>query len=175
MSLRDVIRKGKRMTYRVYKLKPGDGGKGLRQIAREQLKNESLFEDIIRQLDAPNPATGLDWEEIANKNSVDVKWTLLLPVVQSQPVPPPVEQRGTFHIKGETNVYTAPRVEAGKLFFKGPKGTQYTYLVKSKFTDRQTGMTWVDVTPSNLPGKTPGAKYWMCVREGNVTRTDPPL
>lgn len=177
MGIRDVIRNGKRIEYRSYKLQPSDGGKTLMQIAREQLNNESAAVDIIRQLDAPDPTTGLDWAEIANKNSVDIHWTILLPVAQdrrAQPNPP--QTLGTFKLTRTVNIRTSPKVAADNFFMEGIIGTEYKYEINSKQNDPQTGTIWVDVTATNFRHKAkPGVKYWICVREGAIRFTDPPF
>ncbi|MFM8367447.1 MAG: hypothetical protein ACKOBD_01645 [Chloroflexota bacterium] len=65
-----IPRGNKIVTYTEYQLQPGDANKGLKQIAREQLKNESLYVDILLITGTPN-AQGTPWyQEIVNKDRI---------------------------------------------------------------------------------------------------------
>ncbi|GAB4403282.1 MAG: hypothetical protein OHK003_31070 [Anaerolineales bacterium] len=164
--------------YTEYKLQPSDAGKGLKQIARERLNDENLYKDILQMTGTPN-TQGISWyQEIEPKDRIGNNWTLLLPParpVSNNPASNPSAQLGTFKLTQETNIRTSPRVEAANIFLLGRVGTQYTYLTNSKITD-QAGMTWVEVAASNFGSKAiPGARYYICVREGNLVRTNPAI
>lgn len=152
--------------YTEYTLPPNARNKGLKDIAREQLGDEKLFVNILRKI-GPENNQGIKWyDEIIPKDRIDPNWTFLLPPAASG------ADLGKFKIKQRMAVRTSPRIEAGNVFFEGPVETEYTYKKSSKFTDAN-GLVWVDVTQSNIPRKVSGATYWMCVREGNIARTDP--
>lgn len=139
-----------------------------RDVAREQLGNENLFVSILKKL-APENNQNIKWYETLNPNEKLVAGlTLLLPPAA------PGADLGKFKIHQRMVVRTSPRIEAGNVFFECPIETEYSYKKSSKITDAN-GLVWVDVTTSNLPRKVNGATYWMCVREGNIARTDPPI
>jgi hypothetical protein len=159
---------GKPIWYTEFMLPQSAQNKTARDIAREQLGDENLFVHILKKLAAENNQ-GVKWYEALNPNERLVAGlTLLLPPAN------PGADLGKFKIHQRMVVRTSPRIEAGNVFFECPIETEYSYKKSSKFTD-PNGLVWVDVTPSNLPRKVNGATYWMCVREGNVTRTDPPV
>jgi len=176
----DIVRGNARVTYTEYKLQPSDAGKGLKQIARERLNDENLYKDILQMTGAANNQ-GIPWyAEIEPKDRIGNNWTLLLPPARpasNNPAtnPSTSTQLGMFKLTQETNIRTSPRVEAANIFLLGRVGTQYTYLVNSKITDH-AGMTWVEVAASNFGSKAiAGARYYVCVREGNLIRTDPAI
>jgi hypothetical protein len=157
---------GKPVWYSEYMLPSTAQNKTARDIAREQLGDENLFVHILKKLAAENNQ-GIKWYETLNPNEKLVPGlTLLLPPASA------TADLGKFKIHQRMVVRTSPRIEAGNIFFECPIETEYSYKKSSKFTDAN-GMTWVDVTASNLPRKVAGATYWMCVREGNIARTDP--
>lgn len=154
--------------YTEYMVPAGFQNKTARDVARVQLGNENLFVSILKKIAQEN-SNNIKWYETLNPNEKLVSGlTLLLPPAA------PGADLGKFKIHQRMVVRTSPRVEAGNVFFECPTETEYSYKKSSKFTD-PNGMTWVDVTASNLPRKVNGATYWMCVREGNVSRTDPPV
>lgn len=161
-------------TYTEYKIQPSDFNKRLMDIAREHLHDESLHVDILRKTN--DTLQGSWWVTLDDNNPVvGNDWTLLLPPARAvHPVQPAI-QHGMFTLTQEANIRTSPKVEAGNVFLVGRIGTQYTYDINSRQTDAN-GMTWVDVSPTDFHGKAvPGAKYWICVREGNISHTNPPL
>jgi hypothetical protein len=165
-----------RIKYTEFKLGAADQNKSLKQIAREQLGDETLYTQILKKRENPKPNEPI-WEEIVLKDRFDPRWTLLLPPAKSfppsQPPQPPPTSFGTFKVNKKVNVRTSPRVEAGNIFKEFPEGTVYKYKLNS--VRNENGMVWVDVTESNLGNKVPGATYWMCVREGSIYHTDPKI
>lgn len=154
--------------YTEYMVPAAFQNKTARDVAKVQLGNENLFVSILKKIAQENN-NNVKWYETLNPNEKLVTGlTLLLPPAT------PGADLGKFKIHQRMVVRTSPRVEAGNIFFECPIETEYSYKKSSKFTD-PNGMTWVDVTASNLPRKVNGATYWMCVREGNVARTDPPV
>ena len=162
-----------RRKYTEFKLGAADQNKSLKQIAREQLGDESLYTQILKKRETGDPI----WEEIKDKDRYDPKWTLLLPPAKSFPPSPPPQPPssgfGTFKVNKNVNVRTSPKVEAGNIFKEFPLGTVYKYRLDS--VRNENGLVWVDVTESNLGNKVPGATYWMCVREGSIYHTDPKI
>jgi len=170
-----IIRGNAKVQYTEYELQPSDAGKGLKQIARERLNDENLYKDIL-QLIGPANDKKIPWyAEIEPKDRIGNNWTLLLPPARpASNTPSTSTQLGMFKLTQEANIRTGPRMDAA-VFLIGRVGTQYTYLVNSKITD-QSGMTWVEVAASNFGSKaTAGARYYVCVREGNLIRTDPAI
>ena len=163
---RHRIRGRKPEAYREYKLQPSDINKGLKQIAREQIGDESLFSLILQKINDP-PKT--PWfQEIANKDRIGNNWTLLLPES-------PTSDYATFKLKSTVNIRTSPEVKPGNLHAsQGITGTVWTYKKSSLRTDAN-GMRWADVTTTPPPNKVNGVTYWICVKDGSIIYTDPPL
>lgn len=164
---------GKLVTYTEYKLQPSDLNKSLKQIARERLGAESLFDKILRKRE--NVPLGQQiWEEIPLKDRIDPNWTLLLPPAQAAPAPSTPEYK-TFKLLRPAYVRTSPRVEAANTYNNTafPQGTIWNYRTNN--IHRENGMVWVEVTTSNIGKKIAGATYWMCVREGSLAHSDPPI
>jgi hypothetical protein len=173
MTTHTIVIGTTRVKYTEFKLGAADQNKSLKQIAREQLGDESLYTQILKKREVGDPV----WEEIKDKDRYDPKWTLLLPPAKSFPPSPPPQPPsssfGTFKVNKNVNVRTSPRVEAGNIFKEFPLGTVYKYKLND--IRNENGMVWVDVTESNLGNKVPGATYWMCVREGSIYHTDPKI
>ena len=165
-----IPRGGVLVTYVEFKLQPSEFNKSLKQIAREQLNNENRYVDILYMV-RPVDNTGTWYAEIPQpKDRFDPNWTLLLPDVPK--ATPPTSDLGTFKVIQKTYVRKSPKVETGNINNETIIGTVYTYKKSSKFTDAG-GLVWVDVTSTNLPNKVNGVTYWVCVREGNISHTDP--
>lgn len=153
--------------YKEYKLQPSDLHKGLKQIAREQLGDESLYTLILRKTGDPK-TQGAYYEEIPNKDHIGSDWTLLLPE-------PPASDYATFKLRDTVNIRTSPEVNPNNVHSSvGIIGTVWTYKKSTVRTDKN-GMRWADVTTTPPPNKVAGVTYWICVREGNITHTDPPI
>lgn len=161
-DLHALIVNGKRITYTEYKLQPSDRGKGLKQIAGEQLYDENLFNLILKKRD--DPAKQPIWEEIVAKDSVDVNWTLLLPP----------SDYARLTLRNKANIRRSPKLEAGNIHYEAPAGMVLAYKKSSVIRD-VSGLVWADVGKSNIPNKDPNAAYWLCVKEGNIHHTDPQI
>jgi hypothetical protein len=158
-----LIVNGKRTVYTEYKLQPGDRGKTLKQIAREQLYDENLFTLILKKRDDPTKQP--IWEEIVTKDNLDPNWTLLLPP----------SEYATFTLRDKANVRRTPKLESGNIHFEGQVGVAFVYK-KSSATKDANGMLWVDISKSNtIPNKDANATYWVCVKEGNIHHTAPQI
>ena len=130
----------------VYKIQPGDTS--LKQIAREQLADENLWDKIILDRETPN-SKGFLWDEIPS-GAWDPRWTLLLPP----------SDFAAFTISVNTTICDAPN---GKLLDAAKVGEKYFYNRKTVKVDGQ--MVWAEVSKTN-PNRYGGKPYWICVKKG---------
>lgn len=159
-ELRAIIKNGKKEYFTEYKLKPGD--KSLAQVAREQLYDESLHTRILKWLDVPN-AQGFQFEEIApNAKIADLRTVLL-----------PPSDYATFTLTAKTNVRKTARVEGANVLYAADANAKFVYK-KSTVIKDGNGMLWADVSKTD-PQKNGGGAYWVCVRDGTITNTNPPI
>lgn len=163
-QLRAIIKDGKKIYYTEYKVTPADANKYLQQIAKEQLFDESLYTGILRWLAAPN-AQGFQWEEINPKNVlVSPQWTLLLPP----------SDFATFTLNARANVRRSPRVDGSNIHSTAEIKTKFVY--KKSTVIVENGLVWADVTKSDsILQKAGGQSYWLCVKEGSIHHTNPPI
>lgn len=132
-----------------YKIQPGD--KSLKQIAREQLADETLWDKIILHRETPNPK-GFFWDEVP-ANAFDHRWTILLPPSEFAAVT----------ITVNTTICDAPN---GNLLDAAKTGEKYFYKRSNVKVDGQN--VWAEVTKTN-PGRYGGKPYWICVKKGTPT------
>lgn len=137
-----------------YKVQPGDTS--LKQIAREQLADESLWDKIVLDRQTPNEK-GFLWDEIP-PNAFDIRWTLLLPPSDFAAVT----------VSTNTPIHASPNGE----FLDGAKAPEkYFYNRKNVTVIGQK--VWVEVTKTN-PSRFGGKSYWILVKDG-TPKTNPPV
>ncbi len=138
----------------VYKVQPTD--KSLKQIAREQLADENLWDKIVLDRETAN-AKGFFWDEIP-ANSFDPRWTLLLPP----------SEFAAFTVSVNTPIHRAPNGE----FLAGANITEkYFYARKTVVISGQK--VWAEVTKTN-PARFGNKPYWILVKDG-TSKTNPPI
>jgi hypothetical protein len=140
-----------------YKIQPGDTS--LKQIARNQLADESLWDKIVLNRETPNPATNNYWDEIP-AGAWDPRWVLLLP--------PSIY--AAFIITVKTTICKNPN---GALLGEAKVGEKFFYKRSSVSRSADKKVVWVDAT-STSPARYNGSPYWVCVKNGNPL-TNPPI
>lgn len=138
----------------VYKIQPKDTS--LKQIAREQLADENLWDKIVLDRETANPK-GFFWDEVP-PNAFDSRWTLLLPP----------SEFAAFTISANTPIHKSPNGE----FLAGASVSE-KYFYKRSTVQVSGQKVWADVTKTN-PGRFGGAPYWILVKDG-TSKTNPPV
>jgi len=137
-----------------YKVQPGDTS--LKQIAREQLADENLWDKIILHRETKNEK-GFEWDEIP-PNAFDSRWTLLLPPSDFAAVT----------VLANTPIHASPDGE----FLDGAKAPE-KYFYNRKNVKVIGQKVWVEVTKTN-PSRFGGKTYWILVKDG-TPKTNPPV
>ena len=138
----------------VYKVQPGD--KNLKQIAREQLADENLWDKIVLDRETVNEK-GFLWDEIP-PNAFDSRWTVLLPP----------SEFAAFTISANTPIHRSPN---GEFLAGASVNEKYFYKRSSVMVSGQK--VWADVTKTN-PSRFGGQPYWVLVKDG-TSKTNPPV
>lgn len=138
----------------VYKVQPTDTS--LKQIARDQLGDENLWDKIILNRDTPN-AKGFLWDEVP-PNAFDSRWTLLLPP----------SEFAAFTITVNTPIHRSPNGE-----FLGSANIPEKYFYKRSTVVISGQKVWADVTKTN-PARFGNKPYWVLVKDG-TSKTNPPI
>ena len=142
----------------VYKIQPGDTS--LKQIAREQLLNESLADKIVLDRETPNPNTKNLWDPIP-AGAWDSRWTLLLPP----------SEFAAFVLKVKANLCKAPNFENTSILTLVNPPEKFFYKRSTVIRSQDGNVVWADVTRTN-PSRFGNAPYWICVKNG-IFHTDP--
>lgn len=138
----------------VYKVQPTDTS--LKQIARDQLHDESLADKIVLDRETANPK-GFFWDEIP-ANSFDNRWTLLLPP----------SELAAFTVTANTPIHRAPNGE-----FLGGANTKEKYFYKRSSVVVSGQKVWAEVTKTT-PSRFGNKPYWVLVKDGSA-KTNPPI
>lgn len=138
----------------VYKVQAGDTN--LKQIAREQLADENLWDKIVLDRQTPNEK-GFLWDEIL-PNAFDSRWTLLLPP----------SEFAAFTVSSNTPIYGSPNGE----FLAGANVAE-KYFYKRSNVAVGGQKVWAEVTKTN-PSRFGGKPYWVLVKDG-TSKTNPPV
>ncbi|MCB0120067.1 MAG: hypothetical protein H6634_07170 [Anaerolineales bacterium] len=147
--------------YIEYQIQPRDVS--LKQIAKEQLADEKLFDKILRKLDKPN-ANGFLWEEIQDKSTFLHNWILLLPP----------SEFAAFVITATTNIRKTPKEENGNILDVAKPNEKFFYKRSTVVRVNAGPVVWAEVSRTN-PQRYGGSQYWICTKNGNFNYTNPPV
>jgi hypothetical protein len=143
-----------------YKIQPSDLNKSLKQLAREQLMDESLYDQIL--LKVAEPATNPKWYTTINdKSKYDPNWTLLLPP----------SEFAAFIVTVNTNIRKTPEEVNGNILEVAKQFEKYFYKRSTVKVNGQ--MVWAEVSKTN-PARFGNIPYWICVKN-KTYNTNPPI